>query len=301
MHGSKTDVLIGYLLVALSALCFGLIPVFARIAYASGVQTATLLFLRFFLGGIFLAVIAYRQRAPLPPKQYWPFLFLLGFIGYSGTSFGYFSALGYASASIVSLLLYTYPALVIILSMIFTSEKISFLKWISLLFASCGCFLVIGFGGEAQSTGVLLALGAAFVYSLYIIISAQIVGKKTAMGSSAFIILSAACSWALMILVQGAQFPKTCAGLLATLSLAFFSTVVAFWSFFAGLSRIGASRASLVSTLEVLVTVLSAIFFLGEKPSLFTLLGGILIVTALVVSLIPDQKKRGFRTSVERP
>lgn len=277
----------GYALVALSACCFGIMPIFARIAYASGVDTTTLLLGRFLIGGFLLSFIAWRNHALLPPRQSWPVLFLLGVVGYTGTSFCYFNALNHASASLVALLLYAYPALVTLLGFFFIHEKLSKTSLIALLCATSGCVLVIGLSGEGDSVGLALALTAAVVYSLYIIISSQVVGKRTAMASSAFIILSASLSYCVIALFKGVSLPKTGSGAMAILAIAFFSTVVAFWSFFAGLGRIGAAKASLVSTLEPLVTVLCAILFLGESLTISTLLGGLLIVGSLVLSALP--------------
>jgi drug/metabolite transporter (DMT)-like permease len=94
------------------------------------------------------------------------------------------------------------------------------------------------------------------------------------MAGSAFIILSASVSYLCIALSKGVSLPESALGVTATLAIAFFSTVVAFWSFFAGLGRIGAAKASLVSTLEPLVTVISAVLFLGEKLTLSIVAGG---------------------------
>lgn len=279
----------GYALVALSACCFALMPIFARIAYDSGADTTTLLLGRFLIGGVFLAFLAWIKRSPLPPKTTWPVLFLLGLVGYTGTSLCYFTALKHASASLASLLLYAYPALVVLLGMVITKEKLSRTNLLALLCASAGCMLVIGLSGKGDWKGIALSLSAACVYSLYIIISSQVVGTRTALASSAFIILSASLSYCCIALFKGVSLPQTASGVVATLAIAFFSTVVAFWSFFAGLGRIGASQASLVSTLEPLVTVLSAVLFLGEKLTLSIVAGGVLILAGLVISALPSR------------
>jgi len=294
------ELVIGYLLVAISAVCFGIMPIFARIAYASGADTLTLLFFRFFAGGVLLSLVAWKRKALLPPKGYWPIVVLLGVLGYTGTSFCYFTALKYASASVVSLLLYAYPALVTLFSVLFTHEKLSFATGLSLALALLGCILVIGLGGHAEPKGVILALIAAFAYSLYILISAQVVGKRTAMASSAVIIVSSSLSYLFLMLRSGVHLPQTVSGVLATLSLALFSTVVAFWSFFAGMGRIGATNASLVSTLEPLVTVFSAVLFLGELPSFATLGGGALIIIALVLSVTTQTSPTGTSPAANR-
>jgi len=124
------------------------------------------------------------------------------------------------------------------------------------------------FGQRGLEGGIALALSAACVYSLYIIISSRVVGTRTAMAGSAFIILSASVSYLCIALSEGVSLPESALGVTATLAIAFFSTVVAFWSFFAGLGRIGAAKASLVSTLEPLVIVISAVLF-QSWPAVF--------------------------------
>ena len=287
--------MLGYALVALSACCFALMPIFARIAYDSGVNTTTLLLGRFLIGGVFLALLAWAKRSPLPPKSSWPILFLLGLVGYTGTSFCYFTALNHASASLVALLLYAYPALVILLGFAIRGEKLSKNNLLALLCASAGCILVIGLSGKGDWKGIALALGAACVYSLYIIISSQVVGTRTAMASSALIILSASLSYCCIALFKGVSMPQTASGVVATLAIAFFSTVVAFWSFFAGLGIIGSAKASLVSTLEPLVTVLSAVLFLGESLTISIITGGFLIVAGLVISALPGRQPKKMK------
>ncbi|MEA4863831.1 MAG: DMT family transporter [Sphaerochaeta sp.] len=189
----KLDVQKGvdYALVALSACCFALMPIFARIAYDTGVDTTTLLLGRFLIGGIFLAFLAWVKRSPLPPKKSWPVLFLLGLVGYAGTSFCYFSALKHASASLVALLLYAYPALVILLGFVIAHENVSRNNPLALMCASGGCMLVIGLSGKGDWKGIALALSAACVYSLYIIISSRVVGTRTAQWQAAPSLFSA--------------------------------------------------------------------------------------------------------------
>ncbi len=65
------------------------------------------------------------------------------------------------------------------------------------------------------------------------------------MAGSAFIILSASVSYLCIALSKGVSLPESALGVTATLAIAFFSTVVAFWSFFAGLGRIGGGKSFL--------------------------------------------------------
>ena len=104
----------GILLVAVSAASFGFMPIFAKMAYAAETSTYTLLFLRFLVATIFMFTLLFFNKMPLPSTKEMLTFFLLGAVGYVGQSFCYFTALNYASSSTVSLLLYTYPALVML-------------------------------------------------------------------------------------------------------------------------------------------------------------------------------------------
>src|SRR5688572_1272375 len=106
----------GFLLVLLSAAAYGLQPVLAKLAYAEGVQTLTLLTLRFSIAALFMwAIWGYRfrrgERADIRRAVLVP-LILMGGVGFVGQSFAYFTATSLISASAVALLLYIYPPLV---------------------------------------------------------------------------------------------------------------------------------------------------------------------------------------------
>jgi drug/metabolite transporter (DMT)-like permease len=290
-HDKNNETAVGYVLVALSAMCFGIMPILAKAAYASGEGTTSLLLLRFGIGGLFLFILGRARRMKLPPKKSILPLFLLGALGYTGQSFCYFTALKFASASTVALLLYVYPVLVTFLSAVFLHEKITSKKLAELVCALLGCTLIIGFEGKGDIRGMALALASAIIYAVYIICSSRVVTNETAVACSSFIMLSASFSLSIILAFEGFQPPRTGRGVAATIAIAFFSTVVAFWAFFSGLGRIGPTNASLVSTLEPLVTVICATLFLGERLSPTNILGGVCILLALVESALPSRKK----------
>ena len=161
----------GLLLVAISAVSFGLMPLFAKMAYSAGTSIYTLLFLRFLAATVFMFLLIFIRKLPLPSEKEILAFLLLGAFGYVGVSLCYFSALNYASASVVSLLEYTYPALVMIGSVVFLKERITALKICSLCLALAGAALIIGTGTEANPLGVILAILSAILYSVYILIN----------------------------------------------------------------------------------------------------------------------------------
>jgi drug/metabolite transporter (DMT)-like permease len=283
--------IIGFALAALSAASFGFLAIFARLAYADGAGTTTVLFLRFAIGGTIMIVILRARRLRLTRGRKLLGLFLMGAIGYAGQSFCYFTALRHASASLVALLLYAYPAFVTLLSAALLKERITRAKAAALALALAGTALIVGFGGGGEALGIALALGAAAVYSVYIVCGSRLIGEGESLQASTVIMLSTALVYGAAVLAGGFEPPRGSSGAAAVVAIALVSTVVAIVSFFAGMERIGPSGASLVSTIEPLVTVLAAAAFLGESIGPLTILGGGLVISGLVVlAVFPERK-----------
>lgn len=280
----------GVLLIAISAASFGLMPIFAKIAYSAGTSTYSLLFLRFLVAAAFMFLLLFIKKLNLPSKKEMLIFLLLGAVGYVGQSFCYFTALNYASSSVVSLLLYTYPALVMIGSTIFLKEKITVQKVISLCLALIGAVVIIGAEFHANPTGIVLSILSAVFYSVYILISSQVVKAGMGIQSSAFIMLGAAVVYGIMNLFLGFTPPTQINGLVAVAMIALISTMLAFWSFFTGMEKTGPSTAALVSTLEPVVTVLSSVIILSEKITVNIIAGGCLVLAALIVTALPSKE-----------
>ncbi|NLI93072.1 MAG: DMT family transporter [Peptococcaceae bacterium] len=160
------DRIIGIILVAVSAAAFGISPIFARFAFSSGTTPVTLLFFRFIIAAFIMLMIMFFKRITFPRGKTLLGLILMGSLGYVGQSFSYFTALTYASASLVALLLYLYPILVTILAVLVLKEKVTKTQILALIIALIGTVLIIGFEIKGQFTGIVLGLSAACIYSV---------------------------------------------------------------------------------------------------------------------------------------
>jgi drug/metabolite transporter (DMT)-like permease len=274
--------LIGVFLIIVSGISFGAAAIFARFAYEAGTNPITLLFLRFGIASICMISIILVRKNPLPHGQILIGLVLMGALGYVGQSFCYFTGLTLASAGLVALLLYLYPAIVTVISLIFLKEPVSKLKTTALVLALAGTVLTIGPAGGGQPLGIILSLGAAFIYSIYILVGSKIVKQGTAIQSSTVIIISAAVVYGGLISVQGPVFPVTLLGWISVIALALISTVLAVVTFLAGLERVGPTNAATLSTIEPVVTVVLASLILGETITPLRILGGMMILLAVI-------------------
>jgi drug/metabolite transporter (DMT)-like permease len=274
--------LIGILLVAISAAAFGTLAIIGRYAYANGIDTSTLLFLRFTFSTLLMGGLLALRGESLPRGKTLTLLVGMGAIGYVGQSFSYLSAIKYASAGLVALLLYLYPIFVAVLSFIFLKAKITRFKILALGLATFGAMLTANpQGGEWK--GILLALSAAVVYSVYIVVGAGVMQKVSAIQSSTVIFASAGLVYAALTAINGPHWPVTQSGWLAIAEITLIATVIPVATFLAGLKRIGPTNASMISTLEPVVTVLLAAQLYGETLRPVTLLGGGLILIAVLL------------------
>ena len=269
----------GYLLIAISSLAFGSMAIFARIAYASGVDPITLLFLRFAIAAIAMTAIVIAARVKLPSKRDIAALVAMGGIGYVGQSMSYFTALQYASAGLVALLLYIYPVLVTLLSAFVHHERIGRTRIIALVIATAGSLLTVDPRGGGSRAGITLALLAAVIYSLYVVFSARLTARAGALASSMFIMVAATSVYGVLAMSRGLKLPTKNSGWFAIIALALVSTVIAIVAFFAGMKLIGAASAAMISNLEPLFTIVLATMFLHEKLSALQIVGGLFIMT----------------------
>lgn len=275
--------LLGVFFIIVSAISFGAAAIFARFAYEAGTTPVTLLFLRFGVASLCMLFIMLVKGIPLPKGGILWGLVLMGALGYAGQSFCYFTALTMVSAGLVALLLYLYPALVTVLAMVILKEPVLKLKKIAIVLALAGTTLTIGTTGGGKPLGILLALGAALIYSFYILFGSKIIKPGAAIQSSIVIITSAAVVYGGIIIVQGATFPATLSGWAAVSAVALISTVLAIVTFLAGLERVGPTSAATLSTIEPVVTVILATCILGETITPLRITGGIMILLAVIV------------------
>src|SRR3712207_243200 len=136
----------GPALCLLSAACFGAMAVFGKFAYEAGVSTTTLLLVRFGLAAVLLtALVVLRSERPMPGAGRGHVLLTalgLGAAGYAVQAGLYFSALRLMDASLLSLILYTYPVLVTLTAVLLGRDRLTAGRSIALVAASCGTLLV---------------------------------------------------------------------------------------------------------------------------------------------------------------
>ncbi len=272
----------GAIWVIFSAAGFGAMAIFAKLAYRDGVTLSSMLFLRFAMAGILLALWGQWRGMQWPRGRDLFWLMAMGGIGYVGQAYCYFSALRYASAGMVGLLLYLYPAIVVLLSAWLVKRPIGLPRVWAVVLALAGTALTVGGDLHSETAGILLGIGAALIYSVYILVGEGVMQRVSPLAAATVVILSAAAVYATGALFEGLALPASMSGWLAVSAIALFSTVFAILGFFKGMEKLGAADASTLSTMEPLITLLLAAVVLGEVVMPIQLVGGVLILGAVV-------------------
>lgn len=268
----------GALLAIASAVAYGSLGVFARLAYGEGWNVPSLLVARWFFAGLFILPFALAEGGS------WRGFgggMLLGGVGYTATTALFFPSMLFLPVALASFLLYLAPVLVAILSWFLFKERLGARGLVSLALALLGLGLLASgaFTGELSLLGVLLASASAVSYALTVVASRHLGRAISWKRISLAVCAGAFLSYSVFSVATGQlSVPMSARGILWAVGLGTLATGVALSLFFAALARLGASRTSVILTLEPVSTLLLAAVFIAEIPTWTSVLGGLLIV-----------------------
>ncbi len=278
--------------VVVSAACFGTLAILTGLAYREGASPLPLLAWRFAL--VTLLMAAYQlvrdARALVSGAADIGKYAALSLTGYGAASVCFFFALKFATASVVAVLLYTYPAMVALLSAVFFGERLTRNRLVAIALTFIGCALVVGLLSDrvnATLPGVLLGLGAALGYSVFNLVSYRVMGGRPRLVLMTYTFgISAVAIGTLTIVTGGslstAGWTPTLWALLALVVVV--PTFLAVLLYLNGVRRLGPAQAAIVSTTEPLFTIIMAAMFLGERLDAMQLLGAALVVAGVVAA-----------------
>jgi drug/metabolite transporter (DMT)-like permease len=171
----------GFALCIGSAVAFGALPIFGKVAFDHGANVVTLLFVRFTTASalLWLLVLATGQRVRFP-RRYVLGALLMGALGYGVQSTMYFLALQRIDASLSALLLYAYPAMVTGMAVLLGRERSTPMLLAALGVATFGTVLLLsdGLSGDADTGGVIVGLACAGGYTGYILAGDTLVARR---------------------------------------------------------------------------------------------------------------------------
>jgi len=293
----------GEVLILISAAGYACFSIFAKTAYDAAPQMGALDLLawRFIIATpLIWTVIALRgQPAPEKPLPRLK-LILLGalFTVVAGCAL---LTLERLPASTYTMLLYTYPALVALLSLLL-GERLSLRGWVALTLTFVGVLLTVPDFREGLTdiTGILFGIANASSYAIYIVVSGRVLrGHSDLTRASAWGITGSLLMIGAVSLVRGIVVPPNVTAWVGVAGLASLSGVIPIVLFYAGLRKLGASKAAILSTLEPVLTIVLAAMLLGERMQSIQILGGVCILASVILLQIRLPLKRQASISPE--
>ena len=276
------DYVKGFLLVLVSACGYGLQPLFTHVAYSDGASPVGLLVLRFAAAAAIMLIWLRLRRLPVPPLHH-NLQYLLVGIGYSGAALGYYNASHSMSVSLAVILLFSFPAFVILFSIFFLKEKATGKKLLSVTLAIGGVMIAVGIDIQGDSQGILWALFAALSYGAAILYGSHRASPSYPLQSACTVLIGCLISCLIASALQTTHWPQSEFGWLSIIGLALFATILPIATFIAGSPKIGASDASTISTMEPVVAVAIALILIGEQLTTGTYIGGLMVITAVII------------------
>lgn len=300
-----SQVLLGIILTIVSAFAFGSGALFAKPVYGAGVGWQELMAWRFLIGATaawLLLAANPRARSGLRAmnRRSITVAVALGVL-YTGNAGTYYAGLQTVSASLAALMVYTYPAIVAVISLQVGRPLEGRRAWLALAIALVGVALAVGniSGATPPLLGLLLVGVSPVIYSVWIVLSARLSGeRRTDVGrdagagadptaAGAVMLTATAVSYWLLALALGRPVTPTeipAAAWPGIIGIGLVSTFIAVQAFYAGAHRIGAARASLVSTVEPIWTIVLASLLFQESLGPIQLVGGALILVGVVIA-----------------
>ena len=284
----------GYVCIILSAVIFGCMPLMAKHIYADGANAITLVLLRnaISLPMLFCLSLARRESFSASPKRI-ASVVVIGIFGCAITPVLLFSSYNYMDGGTATVLHFVYPALVLVLELLFLRSRVRGANIIAILLCIAGIAFFYPPGGALNVTGSALALSSGFTYAIYIFLLGKF-GRGT-MGGYTFsffatlgstVALLAAC-----LLSDGFSMPQSFGGWLLCVAFALAINVGAVVLFQNGAFLIGGQKASILSTVEPITSLIIGFAFLNEHVGLLSVIGSVLIISASVLISVFDKEK----------
>lgn len=286
------------LFILTAASLWGCMGIFVRHFNAAGLAALDILQVRILLGlafvGAYLAVF-HREKLRVHIKDLWCF-FGTGICSLLFFSYCYFTGMNEASLSVMSVLLYTSPAFVLLLSAILFRETLTAQKLLALGLTFAGCCLVSGLGGGARigARALLLGLGAGFGYALYSIFSRYAILRgydSWTITFYTFVFCAAGClfftDWGA---ISGAvRADSTLVWWI--LVMGFTTAFLAYLLYTRGLEGMESSRASILASIEPVVASVISVTVFHEALSAAQAAGILLVLLGVAVLSMKKRQK----------
>ena len=284
----------GKLFLVLSAFFYGILPVFASIAYRGGINGVTLSFLRSFISVpvLYAMIRADKKSLHLTRKQVYDVI-KLSVIGGALPIVLLYLSYNFISTGLATTLHFVYPLVIVLISAIIYREKMSRITLCSVLLVTVGIFMFTDLNINASKTGIIFALLSGIFYSFYVIyIDRSGLDRMDYIVLTFYIMLIMSIAIFIFgVAVDGISFDFTPVSWSLATVISLITTLGATPLLQMGIRYEGASTAGIISSVEPITTIVLGAVFLGEIIGTGQIIGGALILFGVFLSQNKLNKK----------
>ncbi|MBO4653937.1 MAG: DMT family transporter [Bacteroidales bacterium] len=277
-----------------AAVCYGTNPLGALKLYGEGMNTNSVLFCRFGLAWLIMAVIMLLRTEKLRvTRREFGTLSLLGLL-FIISSLTLYLSFHYMAAGVASTLLFTYPVMTAVIMGLFFKEKATLRTILAIVLSLAGVVLLYwsDAGGTLDPIGVALVLASALSYALYIIVVNRCPLEMSSFKINFYVILYCALGMLAYALLSGQpmQLPPTPTAWFYVGWLALVPATLSLVLMVYASKYIGATPTAILGALEPLTAVLIGIAVFSEPFTVRLAAGIVLILSAVVIISLPTKK-----------
>lgn len=251
----------------------------------------TLRALRFIFAAVLLGSILFMQRGfKLPEPGDLGRLLAGGVLGI--TIYFAMENLGVklATAADAALIVASYPAITMLLEAIFYHIKVSWIKFSGVGLAIFGVYLIVCDSSNVPGTnryiGDLILVATGIVWAFYNFVTRKVVNKYPTILITFYQIVAGAIAFIPLAWLEWSEWRMpTMYSIIALLYLGIFCSVIAFFLYAYGLKKLASSSAVTLMNLVPVFGVFFAVLFLHEPVSVIQLLGGLIVITGIIISV----------------
>jgi drug/metabolite transporter (DMT)-like permease len=289
--GQRSTAALGLLCALLSACLYAVATLSAALAYDSGSNPATVIWIRFLFSSttLFLVALALRRRL-WPARRDW--LPLLGVaIGGFGTTNGYLTSVAFIPVSLAVLIFYTFPLVVGIAEPLIQRRRVGARVLLCSLVAFAGLALALGPSFDSLDwRGIVLATVASLAALVAFLATGKLSPQADSIGSSALTLFACFLGMCLVLpLTSSFSLPQTGVGWLGLAAAAGLFMAAYFLQLLA-LRLAPAGPVALIFNVEPALTVVLAWLILSTSLSAVQALGVALVLVALVAASLGKRK-----------
>jgi drug/metabolite transporter, DME family len=282
------------ILVAISAIMWGIIAIFVRKLASLGFTPMEIVTIRVVTAVVMLGMIGLlkypgQMKIHLRDSKYFIGTGIFSIVLFNWC---YFTSINQLSLSFAVILLYTAPTFVVILSYLFLKESMNALKIISVIGTLVGCTLIVGINlrdtPSMNLVGIITGLGAGFGYALYTLFGKFALIKYRPFTVTFYTFLVASITLLLFTdLFKKGSMLLSSEVILYGIGLGLFPTVLAYLFYTKGLEKMEGSKASIIATVEPVAATLLSVFLYKEDFGVLQFIGTAIILLSVILINLP--------------